>query len=160
MRRTLPGIGPAGMADIANADSVGFVLAGREREGSVSLERGILDVVRRERGGSLGVSRAVAALTQNASFMAAVVDELAEEPRIPAVGEAGVVGMAGEGRVHARALFEAGRQGRLLPGLVELARSDPLVQVAVAVRAPDRGLALVGADRKSTRLNSSHHSNS
>ena len=52
---------------------------------------------------------AVAALAEDAPLMTFVVDERAEQPRIPAVGVVGVFRMAGVGGGDAGARGEAGR---------------------------------------------------
>jgi hypothetical protein len=141
MRRTSPNIGLAGMANVADADRVVLVYAGREAVRAVPLECGVLDIVQgRSRGrygpcGSFSMGRAVAALAEHAALVASVVDERAEQTRIPDIIGAGVMRMAGN-RACAGARVEAGRQRGFLPGLSELTGGDSLVQVAVAIHAP------------------------
>lgn len=131
------------MADVADANGVGLVLAGRER--AEALDIGILDVVQGLGGRIQGVGFAVAGLAEHAAMVGLTVDEFAEQSGPGLGSRVGSGIMARKHRVDACCRVVAGGEGGLLPGLGQLAGCHTLVQVAVAVGAPDGGLPLVGA---------------
>ena len=99
----------------------------------------ILRIIRSPGRRGLSMRRTVAGRAENAALVSPRIYIFAEVSIVPRSGcriRSCIV--AGKGRVYSSARRVTGRERGLLPGRRHLGTGNPLVEVAVAVRAPDR----------------------